>query len=97
MRIEDLIDGRYRNAHTGFLLHPDIHIVAPVQAGGTAAGLQYGEWIVPHGSTVRWTMEGQTGRYEAACYHPEFGIAVNSTRLCGDLTDRRALFSLSWK
>ena len=96
-RIEDLIDGEFRNAHTGFLLHPEVRPGVPVEAGRTASGLLHGEWILPNGSTVRWTMEGQTGHYEAASYHPEFGIAADTTRLCGDLTDRRALFSLSWK
>lgn len=94
VRIEDFLEGEFRNARGGFLLHPAV--AAASKAAGLLQGGTGGAWILPSGRRVAWCVEAGEGRFEPATYHPEFGVAQETVRLVVDFPNDRNVLELTW-
>lgn len=95
LRIEDSLDGRFRVAEAGFLLHPAVVEVSSGMAD-TDSPTDSGTWRVTGGKTVRWRVEGGEGRFSAVGYHPEFGVSRKSSRLVVPFSGQQTAFELTW-
>jgi uncharacterized heparinase superfamily protein len=95
LRIEDFLEGMFRNACAGFLLHPAVAAASKAQ-GLLRDGTSGGDWILPSGPRVTWRVEAGEGRFEPAHYHPEFGLAQDTVRLVVDFTKERNALELTW-
>lgn len=95
LSIEDFLEGGFRSAQGGFLLHPDVAAASHAQdLLRDGAG---GEWALPTGRRVAWRLEAGEGRFEPALYHPEFGLAQETVRLVVDFPRDRTALELAWE
>jgi len=94
LRVEDTLEGSFREARAGFLLHPS---VAGASGDLAAAAPSDGGLLrLPGGRTLSWRAEGGRGRFEAASYHPRFGTSLATVRLVLPFLGPRAAFEIAW-
>jgi len=95
LRVDDLLEGRFRIAETRFLLHPSV-AEASRDLPETDSPTSSGAWRVPGGKKVHWRTEGGEGRFERTRYHPAFGVSEESVRLRIPVSGPRVAFELTW-
>jgi len=96
LRIEDFLEGRFRYAQGGFLLHPAVAAASKAE-GLLRDGMRGGEWLLPSGRRIAWRVEAGEGRFEPAHYHPEFGLAQDTARLVVDMPGERNALEMTWE
>lgn len=86
LRIEDRLDGCYRDAWARLHLHPAIR----VGLDGAGEG-----WLkLPDDRRLPWTVGGGSARLVPTTWHPRFGVSESSQCLEIRILDRRLVFSL---
>ena len=95
LRVEDVVEGRFRTAHARFLLHPTVadaskDLIVPRTSNGS------GDWRLHGGKLARWRVGGGEGEYEPATFHPEFGVSRETVRLAVRFSGHEAAFELAW-
>jgi len=95
LRVDDLLEGRFRIAEARFLLHPSV-AEASRDLLETDSPTSSGAWRIPGGKTVHWRIEGGEGRFERTRYHPAFGVSGESVRLRIPVSGPRVAFELTW-
>ena len=89
LRIEDLIEGRYKTALAHYHLHPSVEAIADPQAIS-------GVLRLPGGEEARWRASNRV-RIEPSHYAPEFGRKLPSRRLALELQGSGpSWLELSW-
>lgn len=94
--VEDALEGRFRNAEARFLLHPSV-AEASKDLIVSGSSVDCGSWRLPDGRPVRWRVEGGRARFEAASYHPEFGMSLETVHFVVPFAGSRATFELEWE
>lgn len=95
LRVEDTLEGRFREAHARFLFHPSVaELSKDLVAEGS--GREKGTLKLPGDARLRWRVEGGEGRFEPASYYPEFGMSLETVRLVVPFSGPRLSLELAW-
>jgi uncharacterized heparinase superfamily protein len=87
LEVVDNLNGRYRQALASMLLHPEVEVR---QLTAQSLELHCG------GRVVMLDVEGGSTQVEPALWHPEFGSAHETHRICLTLTTSRLVARLTW-
>ncbi len=90
LRVDDRIEGRFRQAQSRFHFHPAATV--SLDPEGTQ-----GHCRLPDGRVLAWRCrEARSARLEAATWHPGFGITVPNQCLALDWQGPRCVFEMQW-
>ncbi|MBL8510736.1 MAG: alginate lyase family protein [Betaproteobacteria bacterium] len=88
LQVSDCIEGEFRVAVARYYLHPTVQVTGQGQAG---------QFILPAGQIVKWSVAGGFARVVPATWHPEFGLTVPSQCVEIQFEGAEVAMDFSWK